>query len=408
MPTFEYRALHTDGAIAEGRIDASGRHEAFGLLAERGLNPLHLADAVDQAPPTSRSWGLALAVRRVSQRALENFTRQLASLLAAGVPLARALRLLSREATETRAQEQWKAVHDLVIDGTPLAGAMSQASTVFPRVYVAMVQAGEAGGFLDVVLEQIAEFQSRERELRSRVQSALIYPAILAALCLAVLEFLMVFFIPRFESIFADFGGALPPLTKLIVGSSQAMKTYGILVLFGLAAMVHAARRWLHSESGRRRWEHFLLRVPVLGALTARFAMARFCRMLGTLTGAGVPLIRALRVARESIGNQTLVDAVSASIERVQRGEQLGASLADCPALFPGSVLEMVSVAEQTGRLDQELVRLATVAEADLDRQLRAAVALAEPALLFVMAGFIGLIVVGMVLPIFTIQDYIK
>jgi len=151
-----------------------------------------------------------------------------------------------------------------------------------------------------------------------------------------------------------------------------------------------------------------ILKVPLIGPLVAQFAMARFSRMLGTLLGAGVPLINALNVARRSIGNQVLVDAVSTSIDRVKEGKQLGPSLSDCRDLFPGSVLEMISVAEESGKLDQELVRIANVTEGDLDRQLKATVALAEPLMLFFIAGFIGTIFIGMVIPIFTLQDYIK
>jgi type II secretory pathway component PulF len=167
-------------------------------------------------------------------------------------------------------------------------------------------------------------------------------------------------------------------------------------------------KTWLVSENGRRAWEGLILRTPVVGPLVARFAMARFSRMLGTLLGAGVPLVQSLNVARKSIGNQILVDAVSEAIERVQEGGQLGASLANCRHLFPGSVTEMISVAEESGKLDQELVRIAAVTEGDLDRQLRTAVAFAEPLMLFVIAGLIGTIFISMVLPIFTLQDYIK
>jgi type II secretory pathway component PulF len=167
-------------------------------------------------------------------------------------------------------------------------------------------------------------------------------------------------------------------------------------------------KTWFASEKGRRIWEGLILRIPVIGPLVAQFAMARFCRMLGTLLGAGVPLVQGLNVARKSIGNQILVDAVSKSIERVQEGGQLGTSLADCRGLFPGSVLEMVSVAEESGKLDQELIRIANVTEGDLDRQLKTAVAFAEPLLLFFIAAFIGTIFISMVLPIFTMQEYIK
>jgi len=289
-----------------------------------------------------------------------------------------------------------------------LADAMAKSPETFPRVYVAMVEAGETGGFLDVVLGQIADFQAREKEMRAKVMTALLYPSILLFLALNVLTFLLVFFIPRFQSIFAGFGAKLPLLTRMIVSASEVLRGYGPLVVLGLAVAGYLIRTWLVSPAGRRAWEGLILRLPAVGSLVAEYAMARFCRMLGTLLGAGVPLINGLNVARRSIGNQILVDAVSESIDRVKEGKPLGVSLADCRTLFSGSVLEMISVAEESGRLDQELVRSANITEGDLDRRLKTAVALAEPLMLFLIAGFIGTIFIGMVIPIFTLQDYIK
>jgi type II secretory pathway component PulF len=332
----------------------------------------------------------------------------LSSLLAAGVPLSRALVILYKEASAPAASAKWKEVHDAVIDGIPLAEAMGRSPETFPKVYVAMVEAGETGGFLDVVLAQIADFQAREKEMRSKVMTAMLYPMILLFLALCVLIFLLVFFIPRFQVVFAGFGGQLPLITQFIVGASHVIRAYGLFVAAGLFVVGYLIRNWFMSESGRRVWEGLILRSPVIGPLTGQFAMSRFCRMLGTLLGAGVPLVQGLNVARKSIGNQILVDAVSNSIERVKEGGQLGKSLGECRDLFAGSVLEMISVAEESGRLDQELVRLANTTEGDLDRQLKTAVAMAEPLLLFFIAGFIGTIFIGMVLPIFTMQDYIK
>ena len=176
---------------------------------------------------------------------------------------------------------------------------------------------------------------------------------------------------------------------------------YGMLAGF-------LARTWFISEKGKRTWEGLVLKSPLVGPLIAQFAMARFCRMLGTLLGAGVPLVHGLNVARRSIGNQILVDAVGRSIERVQQGGRLGQSLAECRSLFSGAVLEMISVAEESGKLDSELVRVAAVTEVDLDRNLKTAVAFAEPLMLFLIAGFIGTIFISMLLPIFSLQDYIK
>ncbi|HRT08774.1 MAG TPA: type II secretion system F family protein [Candidatus Paceibacterota bacterium] len=415
MPLFQYRALQADGVMTEGQLEAAGRHEAFQRMAGLGLRPIHLSEQAAGSTgkgaslaDTLGSWSLFKTGERIPARALENFTRLLSSLLAAGVPLSRALTILYREASTPAATAKWKEIHGLVIDGMSLADAMAKSPETFPRVYVAMVQAGETGGFLDLVLAQIADFQAREKELRSKVFTAMLYPAILLVLALGVLIFLLTFFIPRFQLVFAGFGAALPLPTQIIIGISEAVRSYGLLVVLGVAITALLVRNWLVSEAGRRTWEGLILRAPVLGPLVAQFAMARFCRMLGTLLGAGVPLVQGLNVARKSIGNQILVDAVSQSIERVQQGGQLGASLADCKGLFPGSVLEMISVAEESGRLDQELVRIADVTEGDLDRQLKTAVAFAEPLMLFLIAGFIGAIFISMVLPIFTLQDYIK
>jgi len=425
--------LQADGSIAEGELEAGGRQEAFRQMESRGLRPIRLAERngangaatgtakYPSKPPAKETshepkpnapvlpFKLSLGgANKVSARMLENFTRLLSSLLAAGVPLSRALVILCREAAAPAAAAKWKQVHNFVIDGTSLADAMAKSPETFPRVYVAMVEAGETGGFLDVVLGQIADFQAREKEMRSKVMTALLYPSILLVLALSVLVFLLVFFIPRFQTIFTGFGAKLPLLTQMIVSTSEGLRAYGVFLVLGVAIGGFMIRSWLVSEPGRRAWEGLILRLPIVGPLVAQFAMSRFCRMLGTLLGAGVPLINGLNVARRSIGNQILVDAVSNSIERVKEGKPLGPSLADCRTLFSGSVLEMVSVAEESGRLDQELVRIANVTENDLDRQLKAAVALAEPLMLFFIAGFIGTIFIGMVIPIFTLQDYIK
>ena len=415
MPTFSYRALQSDGTMAEGLLDAPGRPDALRQVETLGLRPVSLAEKAaapsKNGSPLPASFGnlsFKFESKKVSAKDLENFTRLLSSLLAAGVPLSRALVILYKEASSPAAQAKWKEVHDLVIDGMSLANAMAKSPETFPRVYVAMVEAGEAGGFLDVVLAQIADFQAREKDLKSKVTTAMVYPCILLVLALVVLTVLLVFFIPKFQKVFSSVHGALPLITQLIIGVSHVVRSYGFFVATGLVVAGFLVRTWFASEKGRRIWENLVLQSPVVGPLTAQFAMARFCRMLGTLLGAGVPLVQGLNVARKSIGNQILVDAVSQSIERVQQGGRLGQSLADCKDLFPGSVLEMVSVAEESGKLDAELVRIASVTEVDLDRHLKTAVAFAEPLMLFLIAGFIGIIFIGMLLPVFSLQDYIK
>jgi len=414
MATFEYKAIQANGASCEGRVDAGGRQEAMRLIEARGLTALRISEVIASASkagakpaPAAGKWGFPQSTR-VSFEALEDFTRSLSSLLTAAVPLSRALTILYKEASNAAAGAKWRELHDCVIDGVSLADAMSRSPDVFPRVYVAMVEAGEAGGFLDVVLAQIADFQAQEKELRAKVLAALIYPTVILLLAIGAVIFLMVFFIPRFQTLFAGFNAALPLITQVIIGISHAMRAYGLYMAAGIAAAFYFGKSWITTEENRRRWEAVLLRLPVVGPLAAQLAMARFCRMLGTLLGAGVPLMNGLSVARRSLGYQTLIDLIADSTERVSKGEPLAAALADCRALFPGSTLEMISVAEESGRLDKELVRLAATTEVTLDRQLKTAVSLAEPLLLFLIAAVIGVIFVGMVIPIFTIQDYIK
>jgi len=414
MPTFSYRALQADGKVAEGVVDAAGRPDAMRQIETMGLRPMNVLEKSGAAKKGAATTGglgnvsFKFQSKKVSGKELENFTRLLSSLLAAGVPLSRALVILQKEASSDVSKAQWKRIHNLVVDGLSLADAMAQSPETFPRVYVAMVEAGEAGGFLDVVLAQIAEFQSREKDLRSKVVTAMMYPCILLVLAIGVLVLLLTFFIPKFQNMFAAIHGSLPMITQIIIGASGLIRSYGLLFAGVLVVAFFLLRAWFVSEKGRRTWEGLVLKTPLVGPLIAQFAMARFCRMLGTLIGAGVPLVHGLNVARRSIGNQILVDAVAQAIERVQQGGRLGQSLSDCRMLFPGSVLEMISVAEESGKLDVELVRVAVVTESDLDRNLKTAVAFAEPLMLFLIAGFIGTIFIGMLLPVLTMSQNIK
>ncbi len=405
MPVFTYEAIEPGGSRTTGKVSAHNRAAALDEVARKGLVPVSV-DEESAAQPVARA--ARSTGGRVPQNAVETFSRELANLLAAGVPITRGLSILRREASNPAARAQWSAIFDDVSGGMPLAEAMARWPKSFPAVYVAMVHAGETGGFLDVVLMQIAEFRARERDLKGKLRNAMAYPTILAVLAVAVVIFLMTFFIPKFSDIFKDNHAQLPPLTIVIVAISTFISNYGLGILVALAALVLALRRVLASPAGQLAAQRATLRIPIIGKLVARFALVRFSRMLGTLLGAGVPLVASLRVAREAVGNRVLADAVGQSIDQVQKGKALARSLAGNSRLFPGSVIEMIAVAEESGRLDSELKRLATFNEEELDRQLRTAVSLAEPVLLFVMAAIVGTIVVGMLLPIFSLTEHLN
>jgi len=415
MAVFAYTALDRQGRQTSGTIPADNRASAMDAVLGRGLSPVSIEEKANgngKGGVLAYGGGGLLGKKepstRVPQRAVETFTRELANLLAAGLSLSRALHLLRREASNPAAKNVWSKVHDDVVGGTSLADALAKFPKTFSSVYVAMVRAGEAGGFLPIVLQQIADFRIREQDLKGKITSAMVYPIVLACLAVAVLVFLLTFFIPRFSGIFEEFGSKLPWLTRVIVTASGWLTHYGWLVAIVVIAGVVFVRNSLATEQGRRFLERVALRTPAVGTVAARFALVRFCRMLGTLVGAGVPLVTALRTAREALGNQTLADTVTHAIEEVQRGQPLSRSLAGNTLLFPASVIEMIAVSEETGRLDKELVRLSISYEGELDRNLRMLVALAEPLLLMAMAGVIGTVVVGMLLPVFTLQDMIK
>ena len=422
MSTFAYKALGSDGRESSGTLTADNRGAALSQIMEKGLHPVSVEEQGANGKSNGQASGFGqllgrqkvdvaltdATAGRVSQKSVEAFTRELSNLLAGGVPLSRALHLLRREASSPAAKHVWGRIHDDIVDGKPLADALARWPKAFSGVYVAMVRAGEAGGFLDLVLSQIAEFRTREQDLRGKVKAAMLYPVVLAGLTVVVLVFLLTYFIPKFSTIFSEFGSALPALTRVILALSDVVKSYGLFIGATIVVGIVLVRRGIDTDAGRRRFERAVLAVPVLGGVVAHFALVRFCRMLGTLLGAGVPLVASLKVAKEAIGNQTLADTVSHAIDEVQRGQALSRALQTGGKLFPPTVIEMVAVSEETGRLDKELVRLSAAYEADLDRQLRMLVALAEPALLFAMAAIIGTIVVGMLLPVFNLQDMIK
>lgn len=398
MPSFSYTALSADGHNRSGTVDADDAVAAQRAIEAQGLVPTEVKPA---------STGGMLG-SRIPQAQILAFARSLGGLIAAGVPLSRALTVIEREAGHAGAKAAWSQIHARVRDGASLADAMKEQGTLFPPVFVAMVRAGEAGGFLDLVLEQVADYLERTRELIGRVTSALIYPALLLIIAGSVVAFLLVWFIPRFATLFASFNRELPFLTRMIQHASDVLVHHGwILVVLAIGAFI-AGRALLAVPAGAAWWEGFQLKIPAVGMVKATLARVRFCRMLGTLLKAGVPLMNALTVSREAVGNPVLDAALSVATEKVRQGESLTSALAGLGAMLPPTALEALAVAESSGRLPQELLRLADTSERDLDRRLRTLVSLAEPLLLLVMAALVGTIVIGMLLPIFDLWSAIK
>ena len=406
MAQFRYEALGEGGKRSTGILKAETRSAALEQILGNNMRPLSITEETEDAP-VNRS-------ARVSRGGgssygnVEVFLRQIANLLNSGIPLNRAIEIILREVSHPATRKQWSAIKNDIVGGDSLASAFSRWPGSFPPVYVAMVKAGETGGFLSVVLEQIADFKVREEDLKGRVKAALVYPFLLVVMAVLVMTFLMIYFIPQFSSIFEEFGGSLPALTRFIISASRALIRYGIFIAAGVFFIVAGIKRVLSGAAGKKAVERVLIRIPLLGAVMLRFGIVRFCRMMGTLLESGVSLVMSLNVAREAIGNQSLSEAVSTAVDKVKNGISLARGLSASTDLFPPSVIEMIAVAEESGRLDKELLRLASSYESELDRQLRMLVAVIEPVLLFVMAGLVGTVVIGMLLPVFTLQELIK
>src|SRR5215468_1225010 len=342
---------------------------------------------------------------RIARRDVLAFTQQLATLIEAGMPLDRALAIQGELASSARLRAIVADVLQRVRGGSSLADALDMHHPrPFSRLYVNMVRAGEKGGALEVTLRRLAEFLEESGEFRDAIASALIYPALLAAVGTAAVIFLLSFVVPRFAAIFSDVQAALPLPTLILLRVSEAIQHQGwLLGLLGLAGVV-ALRLALATPAGRLRADRLLLSLPIVGEVIVKIEMARFSRILGTLLRGGVALVSALAVVTELLGNRVLARAVAALGDGVRRGAGLAQPMADA-AIFPRLAVHMVRVGEETGRLEDTLLRVAATYEADSRKVLKRLIALAEPCVILVMGLVVGFIVVAMLLAILSITD---
>lgn len=395
MPLFAYRSTTLEGAVAEGVVEALDRRGAIEKLRDSGVIPLE----VREPPRSGRQAWLAF---RGSRGDLPAFTAELSTLLAAGLPLDRSLQILA-DITEHRGMRATaQSLLRSVREGASFSEALQRHPETFSRLYVSMVRAGEAGGFLDAILERLGEYLESARELRDHVVSALIYPAILLATGGASIVVLLVFVLPRFSVIFAEIGTALPVSTKIVLALSGFLRSWGLTFLAFLAAAALLARQYAATGRGRRQWDALKLRLAE--DVVRKLETARFCRTLGTLLAGGVPLLQALANARDVIGNRVIAE----KIEEVARGAKEGRGIAEPLArtgAFPPLALSMIAVGEETGQLEPMLLRIAAAYEKSLRQAVRRLLAVLEPVLILALGLVIGFVVISMLLAVFSISD---
>lgn len=402
MPDFNYEAMAGTGQRSAGLLTANSERDAQSMLDARGLFPLRIELA-------RTAVNVGRGGRRVGSRQMATFFSQLADLLRSGVPLLRSLEILERQSAAPALSAILKEIHVKVADGTSLADAMAQYPRAFNELAVSMVRAGQEGGFLEDVLERVAIFTENQEDLKAKVMGAMAYPVFLAAVGVIVLNVLIIFFVPKFQPIFdkLEAKGQLPMLTQALIGVSQVMQTYFWAVIMVVLFVTVAFRQWAITTTGRAIVDAWRLRLPVAGKIYLSLALSRFTRILGTLLHNGIPILQALRIAKDSTGNRVLADAIESAAENVTAGNKLAEPLASC-SYFPRDVVEMVSVGEESNQLEKVLINVADALEKRTARQLELFVRLLEPVMLLVMALIIGLVVAGLLLPVFKMSSAVK
>ncbi|NLF07187.1 MAG: type II secretion system F family protein [Pirellulaceae bacterium] len=394
MPQFSYIARNADGQQSAGTIEAASRHEVLATLAGRALFPITVEAETKTAVSFLR--------RRPSGQVLATTLGQLADLMKSGVPLLRSLDVLKRQASHAGMREVLNDLHRQVESGASLAEAMQHHEKTFRRMTVSMVRAGGEGGFLEESLARVAGFIETQEDLKGRTIGAIAYPAVLAGFGALVIVFLLVFVVPRFEAIFETLRqrGELPVLTDWLLATSHFLWRWIFWITAVLVLLIVAAARWLSTEGGGRWQDLTKLRLPVAGNIFRNLAIARFCRVLGTLLSHGVPIIRSLRISSESAGNRVLAEAVVAATENISAGETLAQPLSKCRH-FPDTIVEMIAVAEESANLEKVLIDIADSLERTTFRKLDLAVRLLEPVMLLIMASVVLLLVIALLLPMF-------
>jgi type IV pilus assembly protein PilC len=397
--TFKWEGRHRGGVVHTGEIEADTREAAIAALRQQ-----HVVVTTIKAKPKELT--LPGFGGKVSEKDLVLFTRQFSTMIDAGLPLVQSLDILSKQTDNKTFAKTITEVRKEVEGGSTFADALRRYPKIFDDLYVNLVEAGEIGGVLDATFARLAGYIEKARSLKGKVKSAMIYPAAILFVAVSVVIFLMIFVIPVFAQMFQDFGGTLPWPTQLVIGFSNFLKSY---ILYGIPIVIVAVfvfKRYSRTESGKRVVHRNMLRMPVLGPLLQKAAIARFSRTLSTLLGSGVPIIDSLDITARTAGNKVVEDAVLASIGSIKEGQTLATPLAKHP-VFPPMVVQMVEIGDVTGELDTLLGKLADFFEEEVDRAVEALTAMLEPMMMVFLGTVLGFIIVAMYLPIFKMASLV-
>jgi type IV pilus assembly protein PilC len=400
--TFKYRASDGGGKVSTGTIAADSRELVVSMLRERGFVPL----AIDK----QRTGGARREIRlrtKVKLRDLAQASRQLSTLINAGVPILKSLAILEQQTDASVLQTALSEIRLDVERGQSLSAAMARHPKVFNNLYVAMVRSGETGGVLDQVLERLASNLERDVSLRNKIRSAMTYPVVVVGFVSLIMTAMLVFIVPQFKSIYATLNGKLPLLTRVLLAVSDAFRHKFIFVAIFAIAIAYGLRRYTKTPVGRSQWDRLKLRLPIFGKLFQKTALARFARVLGVLNKSGVPILQSLDVVSETVNNSLMADAVKDVQASVKQGESLAKPLAK-HKIFPPMVVQMLSVGEETGALDTMLEKVALFYDDEVSAAVDSLTSMIEPLLIFVIGGAVGVSVIALYLPMFNLINLIK
>jgi general secretion pathway protein F len=399
MPLYHYKAVTADGELLQGEMEGSDQAAVIAQIQSSGYIPIR-AKPVGVQHFGFFSQRRLLHPRRIARRELAIFTQELSSLLHAGLPLDRALQTMIDVADDRHIQSLTSNIQEAVRGGAAFSDALEAHKDIFSRFYVNMVRASEAGGTLDLGLARLVEYLERAKALKDNVLSALIYPSVLVAVSSMSLLIILAYVVPQFTQLFADAGRALPLSTQVVLSTAAVLRDYWWLLVMGVIALALCVRSQLASASGRYRWDRLLLRVPIVGELIRKLEMARFSRSLGTLLASGVPLLAGLSIVKDILSSCVLSDTLDVAADTLKAGRSLAEQLIST-GLFPALGLQMIKVGEETGRLDEMLLRVADIYDREVATAIQRMLALLEPILIvglgLVIAGIIMSILVAIV-----------
>lgn len=424
MPKYSYVAMDSRGKETKGTLDVGSQNEAISRLKEMGFFPTKVVESDKdkaKAPPKGAPGGKGAAkkgVRReiniripgfggkVKTKVLTVFTRQLATLVDAGLPLLRGLRVLEKQEKNATLRRVINLLAQSIEGGSTFSEALAQHPKIFNRLFVNMVKAGELGGVLEVVLNRLAEFMEKAQKIKGKVIAAMFYPTAVMTVAVVILGVLMVFVVPKFKQIFADMleGKGLPAFTEFVLSISDAIANHFLVTLGCIVGGFIVFRILISTRFGRKIWDRIKLNFPVLGPVLSKVAISRFTRTLGTLVSSGVPILQALTIVKETAGNVIISDAVGAVHESVKEGETITAPL-EASNIFPPMVISMVDVGEQTGALPEMLLKIADTYDDEVDNSVAAMTSLLEPIMIVFLAVVVGSIVIALFLPLITLID---